>query len=238
MGKSKRVITVVSFLWEDPKRARDYKFTAKHVRILKRMVDRNLTLPHRFVCVTDEKIKGIKTVPIDWTTHVPGMCFVKLMMWRKDIGEFLGDRIFYLDLDVVITGNIDAIAGRQEPIVLYHNPNYHMGGPRAFYQGSVQLFNAGVWPSIYDNFVEFRKIANWRFGGAEQALLSEALPWNLPYWDQNDGIYGAGRLGDWNKEGVTHELPEDARIVVFPGNREPSQKEVQERAPWIKRHYK
>lgn len=230
------MLTVSCFLWDDTTREnRGYKFGPEHVRILRNMVERNLTLPHRFVCVTDEKIEGIETVPLDWTKHVPGTVFLRLMQYRPDIEPILGKRILSLDLDIVITGNINHIAGRTEDIVLYHNPNF-LQPRRAFYQGSVQLFTAGARPQLWTDFdpVETRKWVNWRFGGAEQAWLSECLDWQEAYFDHRDGIYGAGRLGG---KGVYSELPKNAAIVVFPGAREPSQPETQEKHQWIKDYY-
>jgi hypothetical protein len=69
--------------------------------------------------------------------------------------------------------------------------------------------------------------------------VSERLPWTEPYWDERDGIYGAGRLfhGEPDK-GVTTELPDNACIVSFPGNRMPDQPEIQALHPWIKEHYR
>jgi hypothetical protein len=205
------------------------------------MVARNLTLPHRFICITDEEldIPGIETVPMDWSKHWPGTCGVKLMLWRPDIGSVLGPRIFYLDLDVVITANIDRIVHRPEDVVLWQNPNYTPGGRRAFYQGSVQLLNAGARPQVWERaqWPEALPLVNRRFGGFEQAWLSEILPWSEAHWDDRDGIYGAGRLGDVC-EGVGTELPANACIVSFPGNREPGQREVQQRHPWVAAHYR
>jgi len=80
-------------------------------------------------------------------------------------------------------------------------------------------------------------VINQRFGGFEQAWLSEMLPWDLPFWSNQDGIYGAGRIGDWSTTNVVDELPEGARIVVFPGNREPSQEHVREKFAWVEEHY-
>ena len=75
---------------------------------------------------------------------------------------------------------------------------------------------------------------NRRFGGFEQAWLSEILPWDEAYFDDKDGIYGAGRLGDANPESMVEtELPDNARIVVLPGNRAPHQAHVQEKHRWI-----
>lgn len=233
------MITVVCFYWQDPGRQRSYTFNHDHVRILRNMVERHLSLPHRFICITDDKIDGIETVPIDWRTHVPGTCGVKLMHWRPDIGELLGERIACLDLDLVAVSGLEPIFDRPEPAVLWRNPNYIEGGRRAFYQGSVQLHDAGAHQEVWTGI--FRpgalKIVNRRFGGFEQAWLSEVLPWDLPHWTNRDGLYGAGRLGD-TRPGVGTELPANARIVAFPGNREPSQTDVQQKHGWVREHYR
>jgi hypothetical protein len=202
------------------------------------MVARHLSLPHRFVCLTDEKIEGIECIPLDWRSHVPGTCGLKLQVWRPDIGETLGPRILSLDLDIVVTGGLGELVHRDESVVLFRNPNYIEGGRRAFYQGSVQLLDAGARPHVWANLFKpwARNVINSRFGGFEQAWLSEMLSWDEAYWDARDGIYGAGRLGD--VRGIGTELPPNARIVVTPGDREPSQSETQHRHPWIKEHYR
>jgi hypothetical protein len=233
-------LAVTTYFWRDPARdGRGYQFNHDHVRILKSMVERNLTLPHRFVCVTDDEIDGIETVPLDWSKHVSGTCFIRLMQRRPDYGEMIGaDRVFNLDLDIVITGNIDAIVGRPEPSVFWRNPNFP-APRRAFYQTSVQLFTPGDHSELYTDFDPERSqaIANRRFGGAEQAWVSEMLPWDMPYWDHRDGIYGAGRIGDWQSDTVA-DLPPNARIVSFPGARIPDQDAVKRKFPWIERWYR
>jgi hypothetical protein len=242
------MLTVVACLWSDPARRRDYTFNPGHVGILRNMVARNLTLPHEFVCITDSQETAtrlhneqMRCVPLDPTTHVPGTVFARLMLRRPDIAGILGRRIMSLDLDIVITANIDHIAGRLEDNVLWHNPNYEPGGRRAFYQTSVQLFDAGARSFLYTDF-DPKMTPTWinrRFGGAEQAWFSERLGWDEAYWDEKDGIYGAGRLfeGGWDK-GVRAELPENACIVSFPGNRLPDQPDVMAKCGWIKDHYR
>ena len=154
------------------------------------MVARNLTLPHRFVCVTDDKIEGVETVPFDWRKHVPGTVYARLMQHNTEWARVnLGERILSLDLDIVITGNFDHVAGRKEDFVIWRNPNF--GQPRrAFYQSSVQLFSAGARPQLWTDFdpVETPKWCNWRFGGAEQAWISERLDWTEAYFSDQDGI--------------------------------------------------
>ena len=201
------------------------------------MVERNLTVPHRIVCVTDEKIDGIETVPMDWRKHVPGTVFARLMQHNPEwCRANLGERVLSLDLDIVVTRNIDHIANRKEDFVIWRNPNYP-AKKRAFYQSSVQLFSAGARPELWDEFdpAETPKWVNWRFGGREQAWISERLEWDEAYFSDKDGIYGAGRLGG---AGIYAELPDNACIVSFPGARAPWQKDVQEKHRWVKKHYK
>lgn len=234
------MLTVVTFYWQDAQRFRSYQFDHGHVRILRNMVERHLHLPHRFVCFSDEQIDGIHTLPLDWRCHRPGTCGLKLVAWRPDIGSVIGGhRLLVLDLDLVIVDAIDGIAGRAEPVVMFANPNFSIERGRAYFQGSVQLHNAGAYPEVWEGIFrpDFMSRVNHRFGGFEQAWLSEVLPWHLPVWTHADGIYGLGRLGDVGRT-LNGALPDNARIVVTPGNRMPAQPELQAQHPWIREHYR
>jgi len=238
-------VTVVTFLWDDPERDKthSYKFGPEHVVILRNMVRRHLTIPHEFVCVSDKshpllKDEKIRRVPLDISTHVPNTVFARLFMRHPNIACHLGKRILSLDLDCIICGNMDDIVGRTEDNVLWHNPNY--GLPRrAFYQTSIQLFSAGARSELWSDFSPewTPKWANRRrFGGAEQAWVSERLDWDEAYWDGSHGVYGAGR---GEGKGPRKVLPENAKIVFFPGgNRAPHLPETQAEYPWCKEFYK
>jgi hypothetical protein len=234
------MLAIVSYFWRDPARDaqnRGYTFSHDHVRTLKSMVARNLKRDHRFVCVADEAIEGVETVPLDWRKHVPGTVCIRLMQhnaaWAR---ENLGERVLSLDLDVVITGSLDHIVSRPDDFIIFRNPNFPKP-QRAFYQSSVQLFSAGARPELWEDFdpEQTPRWMNWRFGGREQAWISERLEWNEATFTEADGVYGAGRLGG---KGVGSELPENACIVSFPGAREPSQPQVQIANPWVREHYR
>lgn len=235
------MISVTTFLWTDAHRQRDYMFGPEHVVILRNMVARHLKLPHEFVCITDREFiaEGIRCIPLDDRTHVPGTCGRKLTVWAPDAGDRIGKRILSLDLDMVIVDDITPLVDRPEPNIMFRNPNYVDGGRRAFYQGSIQLMTANARPKVWKAFFHphAKYIVNRRFGGFEQAWLSEMLPWDLPSWSFEDGIYGAGRIGDWTDKNVVDELPEGARIVVFPGNRTCDQPHVMAKHGWIAEHY-
>lgn len=238
------MLTVAALWWQDDQRRRSYRFDIEHIVIWRNMIERHLTIPHRLVVVTDDphtvENVGIEAAPIDWQKHVPGTCLVKLMLRRPDIGDLLGERIFCTDLDIVVVDNIDPIVSKAGRSVWWRNPNYPQPR-RAFYQGSIQLFDAGSHPELWVDFDPQRTPAwiNRRFGGAEQAWISERVPWDEPHWTADDGIYGAGRLFNGKPDkGVQSELPANARIVSVPGNRAPWQEETQKSHPWIGTHYR
>jgi hypothetical protein len=244
------LLTVACFLWVDPARQRSYQFTGEDVRQWDAAVARNLAVPHRRICVThrpDLVEDFIEVVPLDAAKHVPGLCTVKLQAHKPGGIAAEGERVLLMDIDCVITGSLDPLVQRDEPAVWWRNPNYTEGGRRGYIQGSLQSFVVGATDFLWRDFDPrvTPAMINRRFGGGEQAWISERMNsgwpeagwrWNVPVWDEADGIYGAGRLaGGQMGAGVQSELPENARIVFFPGDRSPSQPDVQAAHPWIER---
>jgi hypothetical protein len=85
---------------------------ADYVGKLARAVGRHLTVPHRFVCLSDRKHEGVEVIPL--TEGWPGY-WSKLEIFKP--GQF-GGPLMYLDLDTVISGNIDELATIPDPLVL------------------------------------------------------------------------------------------------------------------------
>jgi hypothetical protein len=75
-------------------------YDASWVDKLQNAVRRNLTLPHRFICLSDCEV-NCERIPID--SAYPGF-WSKLQLFQP--GLFTGP-VFYLDLDTVICQNID-----------------------------------------------------------------------------------------------------------------------------------
>lgn len=76
----------------------DYKI--EHVHRLQQMVHQNCKVAHKFICLSDQSIPGVTTVPMqrDW----PGW-------WSKlELFEHF-DQAFYLDLDTTLVGDISAL---------------------------------------------------------------------------------------------------------------------------------
>jgi len=236
-------LTICTFLWHDDraKHKEMYEYTPYHVFRTKRGVDKYLTIPHEFVVVTDrpEVFKNnadIRAVKLDKTTFIPGTRFAKLMLWREDIGNIIGERIAYIDLDCVITRSLDPIFNRTEDVVLWRNPSYGIKDRRTQYNTSIMLLDAGTRPQLYNKFnpakhpKELRKVGS----GTDQAWISSQLSeTDEACWTSDDGVYSAGTFRDITP-GLKTELPIDARIVFFPGQGEPELPEIQKIHPWIK----
>ena len=108
---------------------------------LKRMVERNLTLDHEFVCLTDREIRGIKCLPT--RPGLPG--------WWSKIGLFHPDSEYpglnlYLDLDVVITNTINRIVAEALPgkITMRDDFSYSLKFPKPGIGGEAKRLLGGI----------------------------------------------------------------------------------------------
>jgi len=88
------------------------KYGAEYVNRLYGMVSRNLTLPFKFICFT-ENSKGIhpsvEIYPLPslgLPENIPERGWLKLATFQNPLSDLKGTALF-LDLDVVIVGNID-----------------------------------------------------------------------------------------------------------------------------------
>ena len=82
------------------------KYSASDVNRLKRNVERYLTIPHKFICYTeDPKDLECDTISIPADNDLE-IYWNKLAMFRKDFAE---GTCLYFDIDVVIQNNIDSI---------------------------------------------------------------------------------------------------------------------------------
>ena len=91
------------------------KYTFKYVENLYNMVKRNCTIPHRFICFTDNTVihkqRNLKDKDIDFRQfkrHDFNGWFNKLQLFSPDSN--LEGNTLYMDLDVVIMKNIDDMA--------------------------------------------------------------------------------------------------------------------------------
>lgn len=108
------------------------------------MVERNLTIPHDFLCITDDPT-GVecKTLPVE--EDLPGW-WSKLTLFRKR--SYGLKRILFLDLDVVITDNIDCFDVKDQEFVIIKDWNYES------YNSSAFLLEIGSRRKVWDKFIK------------------------------------------------------------------------------------
>ncbi|MFP6733017.1 MAG: tetratricopeptide repeat protein [Rhodospirillales bacterium] len=190
------------------------KYGAEYVNRLYSMVARNCTSLPRFVCFTENAgglAPGIEVQPL------PGDGLAgwwnKVALFRRDLPGVSG-RLLYLDLDVVITGNLDPLLSHPGQFVIMDN-DYVPG-----FNSSVMLFEAGARPEIFDDFGDRDRT---RLDGDQDWIAlkvpdAELWPhlWCVPY-----------RLR------AAIAPPDETKVVVFSGRPNPGDYP----APWVKDYW-
>jgi hypothetical protein len=251
------MITFVSWLWRGntmgPGRV-DY--VADHVNRLDAMLQRHVTLPFEHVCVTDMPegiVPSVRIVPMWPELGGYGKCYRRLRVFDPAMRDILGRRIVSIDLDTVITGNIDHLFNRPDPFVIWGDPTRL---PHTPYCGSLFMLEIGYRPDVWTGFdpavaLNLRKTHGAI--GSDQAWMGHVIK-RAATWGKAEGIYSfrldiklkipmrargliAGRNAPARiaRDG---SLPEKARIVFFHGLEDPSQTHLHVHHKWISEHWR
>ena len=153
------MVTVCCVLWGD-------KFSEDYVRNLKAGVERNTTVRHKFVCLSDRHIEGVDTKFLK-----PG-----LTGWWNKLQLFDGDiygRMVYLDLDTLIVGNIDWLlnyTGGFMGIEDLGHVNEHQPHLKDKLQSGVMAWDSESMDWVYKEFFFKRDAAAKEFRGDGEYL--------------------------------------------------------------------
>jgi hypothetical protein len=211
------VLTVCTWLWGD-------KYAAADVVRLRNGVKRYLAQPHRFMVMTERERDW--TPPGNIERHAikdPELlawkgCFARLRMfdygWQQN--RKIDDRLVCLDLDVVIVDWIDALFDRPETFVILGGANSVNPCP---FNGSVMMLRPGHHGEVWSTFsIEAAQALPFYEFPDDQGWLSQKIPMAATWpAGRKSGIYGFKKPG-WPPG---DQLPSKARIVVFPGHRQP-----------------
>ena len=225
-------LTILLWLWRDSNYSIQYK--PEHANTAARMIHRNLTIPHRFVLLTDQLdadydplITPVKLwddwrelVNTAWGKDRP-QCYVRLKAFSEEAEEILGKRFVSIDLDCLVVKNIDSLFTRPEDFVIFRRPRKRQKDRDMVYQGSMWMMNAGARAQVWKDFKGEESIAAAQeFIGSDQAWMRHILGPNEAGWDgEKDGVYGwywEQRDSHWRKG----PLP-NARIIFFNTTRKP-----------------
>lgn len=230
-------LQIVTFLWGD-------KYTKEHVRRLGDGLRRHLRIPFDFVLITDR--------PEAWA--VPGsrdpqrvirlwdemrdakLCGVRLRCFGPSMESIIGRRFAWIDLDMVITGDVTPIFRRTEDFIALATPQ----GPLA-YNGSLVMMDAGARPLVYSRW----NMADYHRLGLEYAAkhrMSNGTVsdegWMTIQLGTREATVGVPEGIHYYKKLAGGKLPKDARMVVMNGRRfDPSFPHLQKQSPWIAEHW-
>lgn len=257
---------VLTWLWRQEKEK--YSYTAEDVNIWAAMVRRNLSMSHKLACVTDipEGISSdVEIIPLPKRPQIESsswplsrgfpQCWMRLDMWSRDAAKRYGERFVCMDLDCVVTNQLDPLLDREEDIVLYRGT----GGQRP-YNGSMMLIKAGSRPQVYERLNQ-REVdkATRAYYGSDQAFISYVLGPGEATWSDADGVYkfsyrrfpapmkiSKGGLSRARRafphakqlrgDPRNPKYPENMRVVFFPGQVKP--RELVKKYPFIREHYR
>jgi len=225
------MLSVVTFLWGT-------KYHPGYVDRLGEGLLRHMNMPYRFVVVTERPQTFGPTMSYQVRlqdielTRIKG-CFARLRLFdptfQRKLGCLPGDRILVLDLDLILTGKLAPLIERPEPFVILQGVN----NPKhpCLYTGTIWLTTAGYRPDVWSDFSleAAEKLPRYAFPD-DQGWMHHKLPNAGAYTDQ-DGVW-AFRKGPW-PEGCLG-LPEGARVVAFPGSRDPAQFV---HLPWVRKEW-
>jgi hypothetical protein len=232
------MITVVLWKWGK-------KYGKSHVQKMQSMLKRHLHQPHRVVCITDQPNTlpaGVEPAPMPSTLPWDYKGLRRMWLYSKKAGA-LGDRLFQLDLDVILTDTIDPIVDRPEPFVIWRSDSNWKD--KWAYNATVMLITPGAKDDVWQRYSAdpkgiLKAADDDGWGGkvnSDQALACYLMKdQEVPVWTQADGIYAyrvfAGKHGERGQR-----LPDGARIVSFHGPRDPSVPDLQQKSPWIQEHW-
>ena len=210
------------------------KYSTDYVQKLYNMVERNLTIPHKFVCFTDNiRLHKIVTGDIDYRPFVTNdeqHWWNKMGLYSKDSG--LEGPCLYMDLDVVILDNIDEMAtfGNEMTFGVINDFN----GNTQMFNSSIVKFNTDITDrAIWQEYYHDRP--NWRRQQGDQNVMSmlmlkhpntEIMPDRWTYsakW--HDRKAPRFHKSDWK-----FERKPEAKVAVFHGQPNPHECEQ----VWVK----
>ena len=223
------------------------KYSSEYVNKLYRMVSRNCTLEFSFFCITDDPRgldENINTIPTP-----PGLqgWWCKPYIFSADLP--IEGTILYMDLDVVIAGNIDKLFTYQpnnwctvRDFTRAMRPNW----PK--YNSSVVRFNAGDLDFVWQDFKDDPVTIQRKFFGDQDYLYDATYKkkaamlypdsWVLSWkWEvrKDKTFEPGGRKGFKKLKNIEHVTPRvECCVCVFHGDPNPELCED----PWVVDNWK
>lgn len=229
------------------------KYGPEYTNRLYHMVSRHLTRPFRFHCLTEHPEgldAGIHVLPLETSPQLSGWWY-KLSLFRKDFYGLNGN-LLYLDLDVVITDNIDFLADLPGDFLIIRNWSRN-----PMWNSSVMRFRIGQYARVWDSFQQRVGDIIGKYNG-DQEWIFECVP-EAGTWPEDKIVsykksldskafrllekLGLAKLGLKAPQWMDTLLPEGVAMVIFHGKPDPVDVATQpyglwKRASFVERHWR
>jgi len=213
------------------------RYGPEYVNRLAASIQKQTERPTRLVCFTDdttgidEQVLCHPIPEIDLPPEQINLPWRKLVVWKYPLADLSGD-VLFLDLDLVVTGNLDALfdfkPGRFCVIENWTQKGQNIGNTSAF------RFPVGKFAHIFDNFQKDpdKVLTKCRI---EQLYISREIA-DMVFWPDNWCVsFKHSLLPRWPLNFfISPKLPPTTKIVAFTGK--PDQDEAL-LGKWPVRHW-
>jgi glutathione synthase/RimK-type ligase-like ATP-grasp enzyme len=218
----------MTWLWRQP--GGRIQYTAEMVNGWAHAIRDNTTLNLDIACVTDltdgieSWIRIIKPPGYFETVSSPTwpasngwpQCYRRLALFHPDAAQiFGGDRLISMDVDMLVTGNLDKLFSRAEPLVMFKGTNTS----KRPYNGGFVMLDAGSRSQVFTEFTPEKAVESGKlFVGSDQAWISHCLGWGEATVSEQDGIvHYASHFISKHGGAKAYKHPEHVCMVMFPG---------------------
>jgi hypothetical protein len=219
-------------------------YGAEYANTLYSMVSRNTARPLRFVCFTDDasglrgEIEARPLPPIVLPASHQWKAWRKISLWQWDLPDLAGD-VLFLDLDVVLTGPIDAFFDFDPGASYCVIENWTQKG-EGIGNTSVFRLRVGAHREVYDTLTADPEGTVRKFRNSQtfaSRTISSMVYWPAPWCVS----FKHSLMPRWPMNFVkTAPLPKEARVVCFTGypNPDHARDGVWPASAWYKKAYK
>lgn len=187
-----------------------------YVNKMYNMINRNLSLPYKFYCLTEDPSnfnENINVIPLPTEYKLTGWWW-KTYMFKQNL--FDNEINFYLDLDTIITSNIDHWITYKPnmfmgliDISVVHNPNIYSLG------SGVLRWNNNTHHDIWNNMViRAKNITSTYHTSGDQGYIWSLYKNKMEFWPHD--WYESFK---WEYEINGHK--DTSNMIVFHGRQKP-----------------
>jgi hypothetical protein len=161
------------------------KYGPEYVNRLYSGVKRNTTVSFRFICFTDDS-QGIwpqvETRPLPCSDQLDSW-WNKLYLFSRDLPIPQGETVFYIDLDTLITGNIDHIINNDRKKLVALRDFYHGIAKSAGRVGSgLMSWPHGMYDHVWRRFIaDPMAVVRQAHPHGDQWYVERAIP-DVDFW--------------------------------------------------------